>query len=131
MRHMTVLLIGLFLGVAFMLTLSRFQLDEPSLPSISQVEAASSQPQQVSLTADDLLEMARIYDQQADGLQAEAASLERKALGMTSKSHRDPKGFRRAGLMNIARLRWKAASEHRELAAMHRKEAERLKELAR
>lgn len=131
MRHMTVLLIGLFLGVAFMLTLSRFQLDEPSLPSISPVEAASSQPQQVSLTADDLLEMARIYDQQADGLQAEAASLERKALGMTSKSHRDPKGFRRAGLMNIARLRWKAASEHRELAAMHRKEAERLKELAR
>ncbi len=131
MRHMTVLLIGLFLGVAFMLTLSRFQLDEPSLPSISQVEAASSQPQQVSLTADDLLEMARIYDQQADGLQAEAASLERKALGMTSKSHRDPKGFRRAGLMNIARLRWKAASEHRELAAMHRKEAERLQELAR
>ncbi len=131
MRQLTFLLIGLFLGVSFMLTLNHFQPDEPSLPSISQVEAASSQPEEASLTAQDLFEMARIYDEQADGLQSEAASLERKALGMTSKSHRDPKGFRRAGLMNIARLRWKAASEHRELAAMHRKEAERLKELAR
>ncbi len=131
MRRITFLLIGLFLGVSFMLTVSHFQLDEPSLPSVRQVEAASSQPEGPSLTAEDLLQMATIYDEQADGLQAEAVSLERRALGMISKSQVDPKGFRRAGLMNIARLRWKAASEHRELAAMHRKEAERLKELAR
>lgn len=77
-------------------------------------------------TGVDLLEMARIYDQQADELQSEAVKLEQRALGLAKKPHMDPKGFSRTGFMHIAASRWKAARELRELAAMHRSEGKRL-----
>lgn len=77
-------------------------------------------------TGEDLLEMATIYDQQADELQSEAVKLEQRALGLAKKPHMDPKGFSRTGFMHIAASRWKAARELRELAAMHRSEGKRL-----
>lgn len=130
MRPMLYVAIGVFLGAASLLTMNHLQ-SEPPLASLSQAEASSKQPEAAPLSAQDLFEMARIYDEQADELQAEAAQLERKALSLAEKPHLDPKGYRRAGLMNIARLRWQAASEHRQLAAMHRNEAERMDGLAR
>lgn len=77
-------------------------------------------------TGDDLLEMAKIYDQQADELQSEAVRLEQKATSLMLKPHMDPKGFRRTSLMHVASARWQAARELHEMAAMHRQEGQRL-----
>ncbi len=77
-------------------------------------------------TGDDLLEMAQIYDQQADEMQSEAVRLEQRSTSIALKPHMDPKGFHRTSLMHVASSRWKAAREMRELAAMHRAEGQRL-----
>lgn len=77
-------------------------------------------------STEDLMEMASIYDQQADALQAEAVRLEQEATSLTLRPYMDPKGFRRTSLMHVASTRWKAAKELRELAVMHRAEGERL-----
>ena len=74
----------------------------------------------------DLMEMASIYDQQADELQAEAVRLEQEATSLTLRPYMDPKGFRGTSLMHVASTRWKAAKELREQAVMHREEGERL-----
>lgn len=72
-------------------------------------------------TGEDLLEMAKIYDQQADELQNEAVK-----FGLAKKPHMVPKRFFRTGFMHIAASRWKAARDLRELADMHRSEGKRL-----
>lgn len=77
-------------------------------------------------TGDDLVEMAKIYDQQADELQSEAVRLEQRAISLAGKPHMDPKGFTRTGWMLIATSRWQSAKELREMAAMHRSEGQRL-----
>ena len=77
-------------------------------------------------TGEDLLDVAKIYDQQADELQSEAVRLEQRAINLAEKPYMDPKGFTRTGLMLIATSRWKDARELRELAAMHRSEGKRL-----
>ena len=77
-------------------------------------------------TSKDLMEMAAIYDQQADELQAEAVRIEQEATTLALRPYMEPKGFRRNSLMLVATARWKAAKEMRELAVMHRAEGERL-----
>lgn len=77
-------------------------------------------------TGDDLLEMAKIYDQQADELQSEAVRIEQKATSLMLKPHMDPKGFQRTSLMHVASARWQAARDLRQMAAMHRSEGQRL-----
>ena len=44
-------------------------------------------------TGEDLIEMARLYDQQADKLQSEAVRLEQRATSLAEKLHMDPKDF--------------------------------------
>ncbi|WNM60257.1 hypothetical protein [Candidatus Nitrospira neomarina] len=77
-------------------------------------------------TGNDLLEMAQLYDQQADELQSEAVRIEQRAASLMLKPHMDPKGFHRTMLMHVASARWKSARELRDLAVMHRQEGQRL-----
>lgn len=77
-------------------------------------------------SGDDLLEMATIYDQQANDLQSEAVRIEQKATSLMLKPHMDPKGFQRTSLMHVASARWQAARDLHEMAAMHRQEGQRL-----
>ena len=134
MRPLGYVLMGILGGIGMM---NLFQ-DAAHLPSmgspISYAMPVSTQsPGQAQGTKDpvpwngeDLLEMAQIYDQQADQLQSEAVKLEQRAINLAEKPHMDPKGFTRTGFMHIAASRWKAARELRELAVMHRSEGERL-----
>ena len=104
-----------------------------SFPALASASSQASAPILDSKTEDpkpwtgeDLLEMAQIYDKQADELQSEAVKLEQRAIDLAQKPYMDPKGFSRTGFMHIATSRWKAAKELRELAAMHRSEGQRL-----
>jgi hypothetical protein len=104
-----------------------------SFPALASASSPASAPVLDSKTEDpkpwtgeDLLEMAQVYDQQADELQSEAVKLEQRAINLAQKPYMDPKGFSRTGFMHIAASRWKAAKELRELAAMHRSEGQRL-----
>jgi hypothetical protein len=130
MRIFGYVLMGVLGGMGLM---SLFQNMGEKSPMVSSVSYAMSAPDSdpelegsKPWTGEDLLEMAKLYDQQADELQSEAVQLEQRATSLAEKPYMDPKGFRRTGLMHVASSRWRAARELRELAAMHRSEGERL-----
>lgn len=87
-------------------------------------EAIASHPEGATWTAEDLREIAADYDHQADVVQAQAIEFERTAASITPLE--DTKGFRRSALMVAAGMRWKEASELRQMAGHHRDEAIRL-----
>jgi hypothetical protein len=131
MRALVYLFIGVLGGMVMM---SLYQegksnpttLLAPDSYAMTSREPASDIADEKPWTGEDLLEMAQIYDQQADELQSEAVKLEQRAIGLAEKPSMDPKGFTRTGWMLIASSRWKSAKELRELAAMHRSEGQRL-----
>lgn len=126
MRILAYVLMGVLGGIGMM---SFFQGTAQNLSLLSPVSSAIAAPEMddpKSWTGEDLLEMAKIYDQQADELQSEAVRLEQRATSLMLKPHMDPKGFRRTSLMHVASSRWRGAREIRELAAMHRAEGQRL-----
>ncbi|MEO8328019.1 MAG: hypothetical protein ABI618_19400 [Nitrospirota bacterium] len=126
MRILMYVLMGILGGIGMM---SFFQGTEQKLSLLSPMSSAMAAPETEdpkSWAGEDLLEMANIYDQQADELQSEAVRLEQQATSLMLKPHMDPKGFRRTSLMHVASTRWRGAREIRELAAMHRAEGQRL-----
>lgn len=126
MRILMYVLMGVLGGIGMM---SFFQGTEQKLSLLSPMSSAMAAPETEdpeSWAGEDLLEMANIYDQQADELQSEAVRLEQQATSLMLKPHMDPKGFRRTSLMHVASTRWRGAREIRELAAMHRAEGQRL-----
>lgn len=128
MRTLVYVLMGVLGGMGMMIL---FQGEGRNSSMLSPVSYAMNAPKMeleepIPWTGEDLLEMTKILDQEADEMQSEAVRLEQKATSLAMKSHMDPKGFRRTSLMHIAGSRWKAARELRELAAMHRAEGQRL-----
>lgn len=73
-------------------------------------------------TADDHLAAARLYQQHAQQLQADAASYARQAETITPLE--DPKGFRRNALKTAAQERQKEANEILRLVTEHQRKAE-------
>jgi hypothetical protein len=128
MRTLAYVLMGVLGGMGMMIL---FQGESQNSSLLSPVSYAMPAPE-IELetpkpwTGEDLLEMTKILDQEADEIQSEAVRLEQRAASLVLKPHMDPKGFRRTSLMHIAGSRWKAARELRELAAMHRAEGQRL-----
>ncbi|MGP0593027.1 hypothetical protein ACTRXD_10900 [Nitrospira sp. T9] len=131
MRTLAYVLIGVLGGMGMM------SLGQESGPSpttllapvsyaMTSTEPASEIVDEKPWTGADLIEMAQVYDQQADELQSEAVRLEQRAINLAKNPHMDPKGFTRSGWMLIASTRWKSAKELREVAAMHRSEGQRL-----
>jgi hypothetical protein len=126
MRALAYVLTGVLGGMTLMSFILGGDAHSPVLPTVSHAMAAQEMDESKPWTGEDLLEMASIYDQQADELQSEAVRLEQRATSLMLKPHMDPKGFHRTSLMHIATSRWKAARELREMAAMHRSEGQRL-----
>jgi len=126
MRALAYVLTGMLGGMAMISFFHEADPKSPLVPTVSYAMAAPETDDSKPWTGEDLLEMASIYDQQADELQSEAVQLEQRATSLMLKPHMDPKGFHRTSLMHIATSRWKAAKELRELAAMHRSEGQRL-----
>ena len=126
MRALAYVLTGVLGGMTMMSIIQEGDPQFPALPTVSYAMVAPETDDSKPWTGEDLLEVAGIYDQQADELQSEAVQLEQRATSLMLKPHRDPKGFHRTSLMHIATSRWKAAKELRELAAMHRSEGQRL-----
>ena len=85
--------------------------------------AADSTLPPTQWTEEDLLEIAKHYDKQAERVQSQALEFERKAASITATE--DPKGFRRSSLSTAATMKRKEAEELRQRAAMHRQEAQR------
>jgi hypothetical protein len=77
-----------------------------------------------TLTTEDHLATALMYQEQAQHLELEAIKYEQEAVRITP--HEDPKGFRREGLTIAAQMARKEAAETRELALQHRQKAETL-----
>ncbi len=131
MRELAYVLIGVLGGMG-MMSLSQEKGPDPTTMltpvsyAMTSAEQAAETDDEKPWTGADLLEMAQVYDQQADELQSEAVRLEQQAMSLAKKPHMDPKGFTRSGWMLIASTRWKSAKELRELAAMHRSEGQRL-----
>ncbi|GJL59797.1 MAG: hypothetical protein NPIRA03_26540 [Nitrospirales bacterium] len=131
MRALTYVLIGVLGGMGLM-SLSQERGSDPTTMltpvsyAMTSAEQAAELDDEKPWSGADLLEMAQVYDQQADELQSEAVQLEQRAMSLAKKPHMDPKGFTRSGWMLIASTRWKSAKELRELAAMHRSEGQRL-----
>lgn len=131
MRALAYVLIGVLGGMG-MMSLSQKGGPSPTTMlapvsyAMTSAEQASEKADEKPWTGADLLEMAQLYDQQADELQSEAVRLEQRAISLAEKPHMDPKGFTRTGWMLIASSRWKSAKELREMAAMHRSEGQRL-----
>jgi hypothetical protein len=128
MRTLAYVLMGVLGGMGMMIL---FQGEGRNSSLLSPVSYAMPAPEMElenpkPWTGEDLLEMTKILDQEADEMQSEAVRLEQRAASLVLKPHMDPKGFRRTSLMHIAGSRWKAARELRELAAMHRAEGQRL-----
>ena len=122
MRSVMLLVVGAVLGIVLTLVMKSGGAVESKSGADGAVYAADkAAPKQ--WTEEDLLEIAKYYDQQADRAQDEAVEFEQKAASITI--HEDPKGFRRSGLSIAAGMRWKEAGELRQLAAMHRLEAQR------
>ena len=125
MRVLAYVLAGVLSGMV-LVTLSQGNEPPSSLSApVSQALAAPEMKEIKPWTGEDLLDMAKIYDQQADELQSEAVRLEQRATSLMLKPHMDPKGFHRTSLMHVATSWWKDARELRDLAAMHRAEGER------
>ncbi len=126
MRVLAYVLMGVLGGMGMMSFFSGTAQNPSLLSPMSSAMAAHETEDLKPWTGDDLLEMAQIYDQQADEMQSEAVRLEQRSTSIALKPHMDPKGFHRTSLMHVASSRWKAAREMRELAAMHRAEGQRL-----
>lgn len=126
MRILAYVLIGVFGGMGLMIFFQDMGKKSVLVTPVSYAMPAPETDDPKPWNSNDLLEMATIYDQQADELQGEATRLEQRAISLAQKPHMDPKGFRRTGLMHISASRWKAARELRELATMHRAEGQRL-----
>lgn len=75
-------------------------------------------------TAEDHLAAARIYQQQAQRLEADAATYARQ--GESIKPLEDPKGFRRSALKTAAQERQRQANEMFQLVTEHQRKAETL-----
>ncbi|MCA9421381.1 MAG: hypothetical protein KC592_10190 [Nitrospira sp.] len=126
MKIFAYVLVGVLGGIGVMM-FSGGEREHSSLSSpVGHAMAAIETEDPKPWTGDDLLEMAKIYDQQADELQSEAVRIEQKATSLMLKPHMDPKGFQRTSLMHVASARWQAARDLREMAAMHRAEGQRL-----
>lgn len=126
MKVFAYVLAGMLGGIGVMM-FSAGEREQPSLLSpVGHAMAALETEDPKPWTGEDLLEMAKIYDQQADELQSEAVRIEQKATSLMLKPHMDPKGFQRTSLMHVASARWKAARDLREMAVMHRSEGQRL-----
>jgi hypothetical protein len=91
--------------------------------TLGTVYAADSAGPQKQWTEEDLVEIAKYYDEQAERVHAQAAEFEQKAASITAAE--DPKGFRRSSLSIAATMRRKEAEELRLRAAMHRQDAQR------
>ncbi|WP_342347477.1 hypothetical protein [uncultured Nitrospira sp.] len=128
MRALAYVLIGVLGGIGVMMFSAGASEQPLHSPPMGYAMAAPETDDPTPWTGDDLLEMARIYDQQADELQMDAVRIERRATSLMLKPHMDPKGFQRTSLMHVASSRWKAAKELREMANMHRAEGQRLME---
>lgn len=130
MRVLAYVLGGVLGGMGMMALFQEVGSPTPKLSAVSyampspKAEPVMEEPR--PWTGEDLIEMAQLYDQQADELQSEAVRLEQRATTLAEKPHMDPKGFRRTSLMHVASSRWRAARELRDLAAMHRSEGQRL-----
>ena len=130
MRALGYVMIGILAGMG---TMSLYQEVGKSPSVLAPVSYAMSSPDQPletenskPWTGEDLIEMAELYDKQADELQSEAVRLEQRAIDLAERPYMDPKGFTRTGWMLIATSRWQSAKQLRELAAMHRSEGKRL-----
>ncbi len=126
MPALAYLLMGVLGGMGLMVFFQDMGKTSSLLTPVSYAMATPETEDPKPWTSDDLLEMATIYDQQADELQSEATRLEQRGVSLAQKPHEDPKGFGRTGLMHIVASRWKAARELRELSTMHRAEGQRL-----
>ena len=133
MRTIAYILVGVFSGMGIMSLYQEGGHGSSMVPSVSYAMSSPEQPSEIAKmkdekpwTGEDLLEMAQLYDRQADELQSEAVRLEQRAISLAEKPYMDPKGFTRTGWMLIATSRWQSAKELRELAAMHRSEGQRL-----
>ncbi|MGD9851798.1 MAG: hypothetical protein AB7T38_11060 [Nitrospirales bacterium] len=126
MRVLAYVLVGVLGGIGVMMFSAGERQQSSLLSPVGHAMAATDTEDPKPWTGDDLLEMARIYDQQADELQMEAVRIEQRATSLMLKPHMDPKGFQRTSLMHVASARWKAARDLREMAVMHRSEGQRL-----
>jgi hypothetical protein len=132
MRVLGYVIMGILAGMGVMSLLQeRGQISSMVSPvsyamPVTESDQASNAKDPMPWTGKDLLEMAQIYDSQADELQSEAVKLEQRAINLAQQPYMDPKGFTRTGFMHVAAARWKAAKELRELAVMHRSEGQRL-----
>lgn len=126
MRALAYVLIGVLGGMGLMVLFQDMGKKSLLVTPVSYAMSVPETEDPKPWNSNDLLEMAAIYDQQADELQSEATRLEQRAISLAQKPLMDPKGFRRTGLMHISASRWKAARELRELATMHRAEGQRL-----
>lgn len=91
--------------------------------TVGTASAAASTSPQTQWTEEDLLEIAKQYDQRAEQVQRQALEFERKAASITPTE--DPKGFRRSSLSIAATMRRKEAEALRQRAAMYRQDAQR------
>ncbi|MDR4495652.1 MAG: hypothetical protein R3B74_14810 [Nitrospirales bacterium] len=129
MRAIAYILVGVFGGMGMMTVYQGVEQNDSMAPvsyAMSAPDPISEMEDEKPWTGEDLLEMAQLYDRQADELQSEAVRLEQRAISLAEKPYMDPKGFTRTGWMLIATSRWKSAKELREMAAMHRSEGQRL-----
>jgi hypothetical protein len=126
MKVFAYVLVGVMIGLGLRFLITDSEPQHFLAPQVSYAMPALESEDVKPWTGDDLLQMAQIYDQQADELQMEAVRIEQRATSLMLKPHMDPKGFQRTSLMHVASSRWKAAKDLREMAAMHRAEGDRL-----
>ncbi|MCA9420652.1 MAG: hypothetical protein KC592_06530 [Nitrospira sp.] len=126
MKVFAYVLVGVMMGLGLGFLITDSEPQHFLAPQVSYAMPALESEDVKPWTGDDLLQMAQIYDQQADELQMEAVRIEQRATSLMLKPHMDPKGFQRTSLMHVASARWKAARDLREMAVMHRAEGQRL-----
>jgi hypothetical protein len=94
MRALAYVLTGMLGGMAMLSFFHEVDPKSPLVPTVSYAMAAPETDDSKPWTGEDLLEMASIYDQQADELQSsEAVQLEQRATALMLKAHMDPRGF--------------------------------------
>ena len=124
MRTSLMLFIGFLTGVAGTWYLvSEPHMTSRTVPS-AYAETIAAAAEEKPWTAAELEEIAKFYENAADGVEDEALHYERKAASITPLT--DTKGFRRSALSIAAQSKWKEAAELRLLAAEHREKAQRM-----
>ena len=94
MHALAYVLTGMLGGMAMLSFFHEADPKSPLVPTVSYARAAPETDDSKPWTGEDLLEMASIYDQQADELQSsEAVQLEQRATALMLKAHMDPRGF--------------------------------------